>query len=121
MKRLSRWFRQEPPAPPTLQERAADTVAAVQSLSDGSDLRRLAALSDAPEGNSPTFPAALQRAAQERMAELIDEGSIDFAVICDQAKRRPALFSVAVLCKRRRPPWRRHSPRSMTRSRSRIW
>jgi hypothetical protein len=120
MKSLSRWFRHEPAAPPTLQERVAaldagspdlirDTalgseeeslrVAAVQRLSDGADLRRLAALSDAPEGNSLIFPAALQRAAQQRMAELIDAGSIDFTVICDQAKRRPALFSVAALCK----------------------
>jgi hypothetical protein len=74
-------------------------VAAVQRLSDGTDLRRLAALSDALEGNSPTVTAALQRAAQERMAELIDVGSIDFTVICEQAKRRPALFSVAALCK----------------------
>jgi hypothetical protein len=120
MKPLTRWFRHEPAAPPTLQERVAaldagspdlvrDTalgsaeeslrVAAIQRLSDGADLRRLAALSDAPEGNSLIVPAALQRAAQERMAELIDAGSIDFTIICDQAKRRPALFSVAVLCK----------------------
>jgi len=120
MKPLSRWFRHEPAAPPTLQERVAaldagspdlirDTalggeeeslrVAAVQRLSDGADLRRLAALSDAPEGDSPIFPTALQRAAQERMAELIDAGSVDFAAICDQAKHRPALFSVAALCK----------------------
>lgn len=121
MKPLSRWFRHEPAAlPSTLQERVAaldagspdlirDTalgseeeslrVAAVQRLSDGADLRRLAALSDPPEGSSMTCPAALQRAAQQRMAELIDAGSIDFTIICDQAKRRPALFSVAVLCK----------------------
>src|SRR3984885_5494495 len=120
MKPLSQWFRQEPDASPTLQERVAaldagspdlirDTalggeeeslrVAAVQRLSDGADLRPLAALSDAPEGDSLIFPAALQRAAQERMAELIDAGSIDFTLICDQAKLRPALFSVAELCK----------------------
>src|SRR5579863_2179879 len=120
MKPLSRWFRHEPAAPPTLEARVAaldaaspdlirDTalgseeeslrVAAVQRLSDGSDLRRLAALSDAPEGDSLTFPATLQRAAQQRMAELIDAGSIDFTIICDQAKRRPALLLVAALCK----------------------
>ncbi len=120
MKPLSRWFRQEPAAPATLQERVAalDTgspdlirdialgseeeslrVAAVRRLPDGADLRRLAALSDAPEGDSLIFPAALQQAAQQRMAELIDAGSVDFTLICDQAKRRPALFSVAVLCK----------------------
>jgi hypothetical protein len=120
MKPLSRWFRQEPAAPPTLEERVAALaagspdliretalgsedeslrVAAVRRLSDGADLRRLAGLSEAPEGDSLIFPPALQRAAQERMAELIDAGSIDFTLICDQAKRRPALFSVAVLCK----------------------
>src|SRR5579863_6497025 len=120
MKPLSRWFRQEPAAPPSLQERVAalDTgspdlirntafgtqeeslrVAAIRRLPDGADLRRLAALSDAPEGDSLIFPAVLQRAAQQRMAELIDAGSIDFAIICDQAKRRPALLSVAALCK----------------------
>jgi hypothetical protein len=119
MKPLSRWFRHELATPPTLEARVAaldagspdlirDTalgsedeslrVAAVQRLSDGSDLRRLAALSDAPEGDL-IFPATLRRAAQQRMAELIDAGSIDFIVLCDQAKRRPALFSVAALCK----------------------
>ena len=119
MKPLSRWFRHEPATPPTLEARVAaldagspdlirDTalgseveslrVAAVQRLSDGSDLRRLAALADAPEGDL-IFPATLRRAAQQRMAELIDAGSIDFTLICDQAERRPALFSVAALCK----------------------
>lgn len=127
MKPLSGWFRPTQAEPPTLQERidALSTlspdviretalgspkgvpegsaeeplrVAAIHKLPDGVDLRRLAGLSELPSADSPPLPAALQRAAQERMAELTDAGSIDFVILCDQAKHRPALFTVAALC-----------------------
>jgi len=120
MKLFSRFFPKTPPSPPTLEERIATLnagspdlllgtalgtddqalrVAAIHKLPDGDALRKLAGLSGPADGASAAVPAALQQAAQARLAELIDEGSIDFAGFCRRAENRPVVFSVAALCK----------------------
>src|ERR1700689_3582360 len=108
MKLFARLFGNTPPSPPNLQERSsihnsgsADEslrIAAVEKLPDGDDLRQLAGLSATAE-STVASPATLQRAARTRMAQLIDEGSIDFTAFCDQARNGPAMFAVAALCK----------------------
>src|ERR1700728_1731204 len=96
MKWFSRLLRKAPPSPPTLGERVAtlDTgspelilgtalgsdeeglrVAAIHKLPDGDALRRLAGLSDMAEDSATAVSAVLGRAAQARVAELIDAGS----------------------------------------------
>jgi Domain of Unknown Function (DUF349) len=121
MKLFSRFLRKAaPPAPPTLEERIAildqgssDLIlgmalgteeqalraAAIRKLPDGDPLRRLAGLSRPTDSAAIAVPAALERAAQARMAELIDAGSIDFAVFCNQLENRSVMFCVAALCK----------------------
>jgi hypothetical protein len=120
MKLFSRFFRRASTSPPTLGERVAtlDTgspelilgtalgsdeeglrVAAIHKLPDGDALRRLAGVSDMAQGSSTAISAALARAAQARVAQLIDAGSIDFDEFCAQAASRPVLFSVAAQCK----------------------
>jgi Domain of Unknown Function (DUF349) len=120
MKLFSRFFNKAPPSPPTLEERvtmldagspdlilgtALGTddeglrVAAIRKLNDGDDLRRLAGLSALADSASVAFPAALERAAQARLAELIDEGTVDFAEFCARAKNQSVMFSVAALSK----------------------
>src|ERR1700730_2265748 len=120
MKLFSRFFSRATPPPRSLEERitmldagspdrlldaALGTddeglrVAAIHKLPDGDGLRRLASLSGLTDSASVAFPAALQQAAQARLAQLIDEGSIDFAGFCDQAGNRSVMFSVAALCK----------------------
>jgi hypothetical protein len=119
MKLFSRLFHRTAPIPPTLDERIAildsrsadlilDTaigtddeglrVAAIHKLSDGEALRRLAGVSGPADGASRAFPAAVARAAQARMAQLIDAGSIDFAEFCGRVPNRSTMFSVAALC-----------------------
>ena len=84
MKLIARLFSKTPPSPPTLQERIA-------ILNAGSvDLILDAALHAEEE--------SLRVAAQARVAQLIDEGSIDFSAFCDQARGRPILFAVAAQC-----------------------
>jgi hypothetical protein len=116
---FARLFGKTPPSPPTLQERvsilhagSADVIldaalhagdeslriAAIDKLPDGDDLRKLAGLSATAE-STVASPATLQRAARTRMAQLIDEGSIDFTAFCDQARNGPTMFAVAALCK----------------------
>src|SRR5258708_28165090 len=120
MKLFSRFFPKTPPSPPTLEERietlnagSADLllgtalgtdeealrVAAIHKLPDGDALRKLAGLSGLADGAAAAVPAVLQQAAQARLAELIDEGSVDFTAFCRQAEIRPVMFSVAALCK----------------------
>lgn len=120
MKLFSRFFSKVPPPPPTLAERiamlsegSADLilgtalgnddealrVVAIHKLPDGDALRRLAGLTGSPAGASAAVPAALEQAAQARMAQLVDEGAIDFAELCDQAGNRSIKFAVAALCK----------------------
>jgi uncharacterized protein DUF349 len=118
MKLFARLLGKSPPSPPTLQERisilhagSADVIldaalhageeslriAAIDKLPDGDTLRRLAGLSATAE-SAVASPATLERAARARMAQLIDEGSIDFNAFCDQARHGP-MFAVAALCK----------------------
>jgi hypothetical protein len=120
MKLFSRFFRTAPPSLPTPEERIAALsagsaelilgaalggdeeelrVAAIRRLQDGAVLRRVAGLSVFADGPSIAIPAALERAAQSRIAELLDEGSLDFAEFCNQAENRTAVFCVAALCK----------------------
>jgi hypothetical protein len=120
MKLFARLFGKTPPSPPTLQERisilhagSADLIldaalhaeeenlriAAIGKLPDGDALRQIAGLSATAERTAVASPANLERAARARMAQLIDEGSIDFTDFCDQARNRPTMFAVAALCK----------------------
>ena len=116
VKPLRHLRRDPPPSPPTLATRVAalDTgsaelltatalgegeeelrAAAVRKLPDGESLRRLAGLSgDA----SPPAPLDLARLAQERVAELIDEDTIDFAGLYASTGHSAAMLSVAGLC-----------------------
>jgi hypothetical protein len=118
---FSRFFRKAaPPSPPTLEDRIAtlnagsaelilDTalgndekglrLAAIQQLPDGEALRRLARLSSVAEGAPWAAVPALERAAQARVAQLIDAGSIDFVGLCGGAGSGPAMLNVAALCK----------------------
>jgi len=119
MKLLSLLFRRTAPTPPTLDQRIAildrgpadlilDTaigtgeeglrIAAIHKLPDGDVLRSLAGVSGPPGGASSALPA-IARAAQARMAELIDAGSIDFPEFCVRVPSRSAMFSVAALCR----------------------
>jgi Domain of Unknown Function (DUF349) len=120
MKLFSRLFRKAPLSPPTLEERIAILntgspdvilgtalgtgkedlrIAAIHKLLDGDGLRRLAGLSGRADSAASAVPAALERAAQARIAQLIDAGAIDFAEFCGQVGNRPEIFSVAALCK----------------------
>jgi hypothetical protein len=118
MKLFARLFNKTPPSLPTLQERidvlnagSADLildaalhgaeeglrVAAIRQLPDGEAVRRLAGLLSS-DNASVESPATVERAAQARIAQLIDEGAIDFAAFCDQARNRSAIFAIAALC-----------------------
>jgi Domain of Unknown Function (DUF349) len=109
-------FRRAPQSPPTLETRVAALdegtseliaatalgdgeealrAAAVRKLADGTTLRKLAGLS---EGAAATDFADVERIAQERVAQLIDSGSIDFADLCAVVGNTTALLSVAGLC-----------------------
>lgn len=119
MKLFARLFSKTPPSPPTLQERidvlnagpvnliqdaalhGAEEglrVAAVRQLPDGDAVRRLAGVLGSTDNTPVGSATAVERAAQARIAQLIDEGSIDFAAFCDQARNRSAMFAVAALC-----------------------
>jgi hypothetical protein len=69
--------------------------AAVRKLPDGTTLRKLAGLS---EGAAASESADVARFAQERVAQLIDSGSIEFADLCAVVGNTTALLSVAGLC-----------------------
>src|SRR5216684_4152353 len=109
-------FRRAPQSPPTLETRVAALdegsseliaatalgdgeealrSAAVRKLADGTALRKLAGLSE--DAAATDFPD-VERIAQERVAQLIDSGSIDFADLCASTRNTTALLSVAGLC-----------------------
>jgi hypothetical protein len=120
MSSLSRLFgKSPPPPPPTLAERIsalgaapaeavasaalgepdADVrLAAIRLLPDGAVLRSVAGLADAADGAATPVPAAARHAAQARLAELIDAGSLDFATFRAGRERRPETLAVAALC-----------------------
>jgi len=121
MKLFSRLFpKPPPPPPPTPAERVAslqaapsdvlvstalggdDTslrVGAIRLLPDGDALRALAGLADAPQGVTANTTTAVRHAAQQRLAQLIDEGSLDFDALCNQRDRLSESIAVAALCK----------------------
>jgi len=120
MKLFARLFDKPRPSPPTLPERIAilqagspdiivDTalhageenlrVAAIQKLPDGEVLRGLAGFGASTAGTASASSPAVERAARTRMAQLIDEGAIDFPAYCDRARSQPDMLSVAALCK----------------------
>jgi hypothetical protein len=112
---LSRLFRSPPSIAPRPQDKAAALdsgppelidatalgdgdsslrAAAILKLQDGEVLRKLAALSG---GASPPAPASLERTAQERMAQLLDAGAIDFGRLCGTTENTSALLAIAGL------------------------
>ncbi|MGH8256887.1 MAG: hypothetical protein ACRET0_11820, partial [Steroidobacteraceae bacterium] len=70
-------------------------AAAIRKLSDGDILRNMAGLRS---GTAPGVPPSLERTAQERVAQLIDDEVIDFAGLCVAARGSSALLTVAGLC-----------------------
>jgi Domain of Unknown Function (DUF349) len=105
-------FREAPPAPAILETpdrilsvamgNDADDLraAAIHKLPYGDALRALAGLSLPPESPAADpVPAILERAAQSRIAELIDSSAVDFAEFCARDGNRAAMFAVAALCK----------------------
>jgi hypothetical protein len=102
MKLFARLIGKTPPSPPDAALHADDEslrIAAIDKLPNGDALRRLAGLSATAEGPAIASTATLERAARTRLAQLIDEGSIDFAAFCDHVRDRAAIFAVAALCK----------------------
>src|ERR1700688_2599049 len=116
VKPLRHFFRAAPPSPPTLETRVAALdegsseliaatalgdgeealrAAAVRKLPDGMILRKLAGVS---EGAAAAASADVERIAQERVAQLVDSGSIDFADLCASTRNTTAMLSVAGLC-----------------------
>jgi Domain of Unknown Function (DUF349) len=106
------------PIPPTLDERIAMLdggssdfilgtalgtdqepvrLAAIQRLPDGEALRGLAGLSTMT-GATGDPPAVLERAAQARLAELVEAGTLDFAMLCARSKNYAGLLAVAARC-----------------------
>ena len=120
MKLLSRLFAKPPPPPPptpaqrvaSLQAAPAEMVettalggddvslrvGAVRLLPDGAALRVLAGLADATQDVAST-PAAVRRAAHERLAKLIDDGSVDFDTIFGRPADLLESMAVVALCK----------------------
>ena len=114
---FSRFFRRAAaPIPPTVEERIAMLatgssdlilgialgthedalrVAAIRKLPDGEALRGLAGLSTSAEGTRGAVPAVLERAAQARVAELVESGSVDFTALCASCGHNAALLAVA--------------------------
>jgi hypothetical protein len=120
MKLFSRLFTEALPSPPTLQDRIAELttaeaelvfeapngaeepalrLAAVRRLPDGQTLRTLAALTGPLGATSGSAAAEVEQAAQARIAELVDEGGVEFGDLCSQAVNRSALLAVAAVCR----------------------
>ena len=118
MNPFSKLFKNAPPPPPPTQEQRVaslqsapadavvqaalggdDTslrVGAVRLLPDGDALRSLAGFKDSSAG---AIPSAVRHAAQERLAQLVDDGSIDFAALCSDREYAAETITVAALCK----------------------
>jgi hypothetical protein len=114
MRPLSRFFR-PPPAPPTLEtqvavlESAAPELLGATALGEGPEELRAAAIRKLPDGEvlralaglrpgDAATPPSLERAAQERMAQLIDTGEVDLTGLCAAPPNLTALLSVAGFC-----------------------
>ncbi len=121
MKPFSRLFRKAPPAPTsTLPERIASLrgapaeavmntalgseeeslrIAATRLLADGDALRALAGLGDSPQDTDANGPPAVRQAARERLAQLIDDGTIDFTALFGDQRHWAHAMTLAALCK----------------------
>ena len=97
MKSLPNLFRSSAPPQPTPEERfradEAARAAAVRNLPDGEELRKLAGL-----GVDPAPSASLTRRAQERLAQLVDYGAVDWAVLSAAPGDATALLTIAGCC-----------------------
>lgn len=80
-----------PPAP--ADEAAAPDTATVGKLGDGATLRGLAGLGGT--GSSQRASADIERLAQERLAQLLDAGDLDFGALCVPGADHRALLAVA--------------------------
>src|ERR1700723_2071365 len=70
-------------------------AAAIGKLTDGESLRTLAGLRpDAPGA----VPPGIERIAQQRLAQLIDAGAVDFEALCAPSANVDALLAVAGHC-----------------------
>ncbi len=81
----------------------AARLTAIAQLPDGEALRGLAGLGPASGGAAQApgpgpATATIERAAQARLAALIDAGAIDFAQFCRGAHDRSAMLRIALLC-----------------------
>jgi hypothetical protein len=105
---LSQLFRPAPAAPAAPEDPVSASGAAasadgeeelraagIRALQDGEVLRKLAGLN---EGDSCSAPSNLERIAQERLAQLIDAGAVDFAGLLATAANASAVLSVAGCC-----------------------
>jgi hypothetical protein len=81
-------------------EEEALRLAAIRKLPDGDALRGIAGLAR-PEGTPPAVTAVLERAAQARVAELVESGLIDFTTLCTPPVNHAALLAVAAQCAQR--------------------
>jgi Domain of Unknown Function (DUF349) len=71
-------------------------AAAIHKLEDGESLSTLARLrTDAASAVAPS----LERIAQQRLAQLLDAGTLDFEELCAAADNVPALLAVAGYCR----------------------
>ena len=116
MKPLVHFFRKAPQSPPTLETRVSpldegsSELIAATALGDGEETLREAAIAKLPDGPTlrklaglsadaaPSEFPNIERIAQERVAQLIDSGSIDFPALCASVRHTTALLSVAGLC-----------------------
>ena len=106
---IARLFSKSPPARmpaaaatvrPNRETRAAEDessrIAAIQALTDGPALRQAAGIAT---DSSSAAPAPLQKVAQARLAQLIDDSAAVIETSPDGAANPLVLFSVLALCK----------------------
>lgn len=113
---LSRLFRAAPEAPPApvdpiaALESASPRVLIATALSDGDEALRAATIRKLEHGESLmtlagfragaiAVPPSLERIAQQRLAQLIDAGTLDFEGLCATAGNPAALLAVAGYCR----------------------
>jgi len=110
---FSRLARQAPSSPKNLAERIAEldshpqeSIAEISLGSDDEGLRIAAiaklgygdALSKLATQRATSESAAIQRAAQQRVAQLIDVGALEFAAFCNHIADHEMQLSIAALC-----------------------
>ena len=105
MTMFSRLFRKTTPTAVGEEARSADLPAgsaqAVAVLVDGTELRRLAGMGNGQAGRE-AVPAETQRAAQVRLARLVDAGEVDVASLLGSTHRSAALCVIALCADRER-------------------